>query len=80
MSLTEIKETKSELIEWIEHLSDENMLNILNGLKNSELGSGRWEDLSDAQKRHINEGIDDEENGRVISSEEFWRNLKNEDC
>lgn len=29
------------------------------------------------KKKHINEGIEDEENGRVISSEEFWKNLKN---
>jgi hypothetical protein len=33
--------------------------------------------LSDDQRRHINEGIVDEENGQTISSEEFWKNLKN---
>jgi len=36
-----------------------------------------WDLLSDDQRKHIIEGIDDEENDRAISSEEFWRNLKN---
>jgi len=77
MSLTEIEETKLNLIAWIEQLSDTSMLNILDGLKNSRTDSPRWETLSDAHKQHINEGIEDDEQGRVISSEEFWKNLKN---
>jgi len=36
-----------------------------------------WSDLPDWVKLHINEGIDDEENGRVRSSDEFWDALKN---
>ncbi len=77
MSLAEINETKSSLIAWIEQLGDENMLSFLEGLKNSRMGASEWDDLSDAQKHHIEEGIADEENGRTISSEEFWRNLRN---
>jgi RNA polymerase-binding transcription factor DksA len=77
MSIAEIKETKSKLIAWIEQLSDSNMLAVLDTLRNSKQDKDWWDDLSDAQKQHINEGIDDEENGRVISSEEFWKNLKN---
>jgi hypothetical protein len=77
MSVAEIEETKSNLIAWIEGLSDINMLTALDSLRNSNTNGDWWDDLSDAQKQHINEGIDDEENGRVISSAEFWKNLKN---
>jgi hypothetical protein len=77
MSVAEIEETKSNLIAWIEGLSDINMLNALDSLRNSNTNGDWWDDLTDAQKQHINEGIDDEENGRVISSAEFWKNLKN---
>ena len=77
MSISEIKETKSKLIAWIEQLSDSNMLAVLDTLRNSKQDKDWWDDLSDAQKQHVNEGIDDEDNGRVISSEEFWKNLKN---
>jgi hypothetical protein len=77
MSTSEIKETKAKLIAWIEQLSDSNMLAVLDSLRNSKQDKDWWGDLSDAKKQHINEGIDDEENGRVISSKQFWRNLKN---
>jgi len=33
--------------------------------------------LSEIQKQHISEGLDDVENGRTISSVEFWDRLKN---
>jgi hypothetical protein len=36
-----------------------------------------WNDLSDVVKQNINEGIADVKAGRVVSSEEFWRSLKN---
>jgi predicted transcriptional regulator len=36
-----------------------------------------WDNLSEEQKLHIIEGIEDAENGRTISSEEFWDRLKN---
>ena len=36
-----------------------------------------WSNLSEEQKLHIIDGIEDAENGRTISSEEFWDRLKN---
>jgi predicted transcriptional regulator len=77
MSVAEIKKTKSNLIAWIEQLSDSNMLMVLDGLRNARSDKDWWSDLSESQKQHIQEGIDDAENGRVISSAEFWNNLKN---
>jgi len=77
MSTAEIEQTKSNLIAWIEQLSDSYMLTALDSLRNSTTDGDWWETLSDTEKQHINEGIADEENGRVISSAEFWQNLKN---
>ena len=77
MSVAEIQETKTNLIEWINQLSDSAMLFALDSIRLSNSEGDWWENLSDAQKQHINEGIEDEENGRLMSSEEFWKRLKN---
>jgi len=77
MSIAEIKKTKSNLITWIEQLSDANMLAFLDGLRNTKSDGDWWEVLSASQKQRINEGIDDIENGRFIPSTEFWSALKN---
>ena len=77
MSTSEIKETKSNLIAWINQLSDSKMLTFLDGLRNTKSEHDWWDDLSDSQKQEINEGIADAEAGRVITSEEFWSRLKN---
>ena len=77
MSVTEIQETKSNLVAWINGLSDSKMLSFLDGLRNdTKPGHDWWDDLSEAQQQQINEGIADAEAGRVITSEEFWRRLK----
>jgi predicted transcriptional regulator len=77
MSVAELKETKSNLKAWIDQLSDNNMLHVLEGLRVTNAGKSSWDDLSEYQKQQINAGLDDIENGRVMSSEEFWSRLKN---
>ncbi|MGF7081129.1 hypothetical protein [Mucilaginibacter sp. UYCu711] len=77
MSIAEIKQTKSNLIAWIEQLSDTNMLSFLESLKDSKTSGDWWDDLSEAQRQNIDEGIKDLEEGRTISSAEFWHKLKN---
>lgn len=77
MSVAEMQKTKISLIAWIEQLSDVSMLSVLEGLKNTGSKNDWWSKLSEAQKQHINEGLDDVENGRLISSGEFWDKLKN---
>ena len=77
MSIAEIKKTKLDLIAWIEGLSDTNMLTFLDGLKNSRVAKDWWDDLTEGQQEHINEGLADAENGRTVSSEVFWNKLKN---
>jgi hypothetical protein len=77
MSVAEIKKTKLDLIAWIEQLSDTNMLTVLDGLRNSRTNKDWWDDLTEGQQRQINEGLEDAENGRIVSSVAFWEKLKN---
>ena len=77
MSITEVKETKTNLKAWIDGMSDSNMLSILDGVRAATSNKSSWDDLSEYQKENINAGLDDIDNGRVMSSEEFWKLLKN---
>jgi hypothetical protein len=77
MSVAEIKKTKSNLIAWIEGLSDTKILTALDGLRVSTGNKDWWDDLNENQKQHINEGLLDAENGRVHTSSVFWDKLKN---
>ena len=77
MSVEEIKQTKSNLIGWIEQLSDTSMLSFLESLKDSKTDNDWWDNLSKSQIERINEGLADAENGRVVSSNDFWKKLKN---
>ncbi len=78
MSVAEIKKTKTDLIAWIEQLSDVNMLTVLDGLRKSKSEKDWWDTLTENQRQHINEGLEDVENGNVVSSDTFWNRLKNE--
>ncbi|HEY8782103.1 MAG TPA: hypothetical protein VIM16_10835 [Mucilaginibacter sp.] len=77
MSVAELKETKSNLKAWIDKLSDTNMLIMLDGLRTANSDKFSWDDLSEFEKQNINEGLEDIENGRVMTSDEFWNQLKN---
>ena len=77
MSVAEVKETKSNLKAWIDQMSDTTMLFMLDSLRTSNDDNYAWENLSEAQKEHINAGLADAENDRVMSSAEFWKQLKN---
>ena len=77
MSIAEIKQTKLNLIAWIEQLSDTSTLAFLEGLKESKSDQDWWDNITESQRQNINEGIKDVEEGRTISSNEFWKQLKN---
>ena len=77
MSTAELNKTKLDLIAWINGLSDENMIRFLEGLKNSESKEDWWNQLSADQQKLVQRGIDDIENGNVISSTQFWDELTN---
>ena len=75
MSVAEVEETKSNLKAWIDQLSDVNMLSLLDGLRAVNSDNFSWDDLSEYQKQHINTGLEDIENGRILSSSEFWTKI-----
>jgi hypothetical protein len=74
MSTAEIKRTKASLIEWINQLTDYDMLFALETLRNKS-NNDWWNELSDTQKAHINEGLEDIKAGRVMTSKEMWDSL-----
>ncbi|HZY37604.1 MAG TPA: hypothetical protein VFE53_13195 [Mucilaginibacter sp.] len=74
MSTAEIKKTKANLIEWINQLTNSDTLFVLETLRNKSV-SDWWNELSDAQKEHINEGLEDIKAGRVMISKEMWDSL-----
>jgi predicted transcriptional regulator len=37
-----------------------------------------WDELTESQKQQIQEGLEDVEKGRVMTSAEFWERLKSE--
>lgn len=76
MSTADIQRTKTGLIAWIEQLSDTGMLSFLESLKDSKTNSDWWDELSVEQIKHLNEGLEDAENGRIFSSEDFWKKIK----
>jgi len=77
MSVAEIEEIKLTLISWIEELNDVNTLILIDSVKNSQSKNDWWDDLPESHKKNIQEGLDDIENGRVMTSEEFWKSFKN---
>ena len=77
MSTAELNQTKLDLIAWINRLSDENMIAFLDGLKKSKSKADWWGDLSENQQKIVRNGLDDIESGKVISSAQFWEELKN---
>jgi len=77
MSTAELNKKKLDLIAWINKLSDENIIEFLDGLKRSKTKDDWWDDLSESQQKMLQNGIDDIESGSVISSTQFWDDLKN---
>jgi hypothetical protein len=65
------------LIAWINRLSDENIIEFLDGLKESKSKNDWWDELSENQLKMLQNGIDDIENGNLIAPIQFWKDLKN---
>jgi len=78
MSIAELNQKKLDLIAWINRLSDEDIIEFLDGLKKSKSKNDWWDELSENQQKIVQNGIDDIENGNVISSTQFWKELNDE--
>ena len=77
MSAAEIKQTKKNLKAWIDDLSDTNILSMLEWVRTLNESKSFRNDLTPYEQENINAGLEDIKNGQVISSEEFWAQLKN---
>ena len=62
---------KLELIEWLSKLDDEETIQYLKIVKDSQVKDHDWwNDLTDNQKKHIEKGLSDIDEGRVRSHED----------
>lgn len=79
MKSAEYNSTRKELIQWISSLNDTSLLNFLNSIRMSRKKDNNdwWEQLSESDKKNIELGLKDLHEGKVVSSEEFWKRLKN---
>lgn len=78
MSTAELNKKKLDLIAWINELSDEHIIDFLDGLKTADTKGDWWDELSVSQQLLLKKGMNDIETGNVISSTQFWSALKND--
>jgi hypothetical protein len=73
MSTAELNKTKKELVGWIQSLTDDSLLLLLNSVKLSSEGktSDWWEELTESDRVNILSGIRDYQQGDTIDSKEF---------
>lgn len=77
MTTAELNGIKINLIDWINQLSDADLIFFLDGLRISRDNQDWWEELPTAQKKQVLAGLKDAEEGRVMDSETFWKKLNN---
>ncbi len=63
---------KFEIIEWLMKLEDKQVLDSLARLKKSFQSEDWYAELSTAQKKSLEKGIQDHKKGKYLSSKEFW--------
>src|SRR5690606_31600545 len=68
------KTLKYEIIEWITKTNDSSLLKALKSIKDSNASATAdwYEELSDQEVDSINRGIENHEQGEVLTSKEFW--------
>jgi hypothetical protein len=76
MSTTDLDKKKLDLIAWINQLSDKNTIEFLDNLKRATSKDDWWDELSVNQQKKLQNGMNDIKNGNVISSAQFWKELK----
>jgi len=79
MSTAELNGIKLDLIDWINNLSDADLILFLDGLRASTNNKDWWKELSDSDKKQIEAGMKDADEGKVMDSQSFWERLRNTD-
>ena len=67
-----IQALQIKLIEWLSSLKDESMLMQLKSVKDSVLKNDWSLDLTEVQKKKIEQGLVDMKNGNMIDSKVLW--------
>ncbi|MEQ8810438.1 MAG: hypothetical protein RIE59_15305 [Imperialibacter sp.] len=65
--------TKSQLVEWIIQLDDQELIEAISLIKESSENGDWYKSLTDKQKASIRRGQEDHKEGRSLSSEDFWQ-------
>jgi hypothetical protein len=77
MKATDLNEIKLDLIDWIDKLSDTDLIQFLDGLRISRVQNDWWEELPIDQKKQILAGLKDADEGKLMDSKMFWKRLNN---
>ena len=77
MTTAEFNLLREELTEWIQSVDDSRLLNLLNSIKLSATSANKdwWDELTDSQREEIRLGLQDYEQGNLMSSHSFWKEL-----
>ena len=72
-----IESEKKKIIEWISEIEDESTIEELKILRDVSVnGSDLWDNLSEEEKKGIDEGIKDIDEGRIASYEDVKKEVK----
>lgn len=69
----DLQAKKLQLIEWLLGLQDEQMLRRIENLKS---GKDWWDELRESDKKSIEEGLKDLEEGRVLTSDQVRKSIR----
>ena len=67
---------KMELLQWVQNLEDSTLLGSLLSVKKSYSKKDWWSELTPEQIKDIELGEKDIEQGKTMSSKEFWANYE----
>lgn len=77
MRISELNKKKLDLIARINQLLDKNTIEFLDNLVRATSKDDWWDELSDNEQIKLQNGMNDIKKGNVISSAQFWKELKN---
>ncbi|MGO4707663.1 hypothetical protein AB4Y90_00845 [Chryseobacterium sp. 2TAF14] len=67
----ELQTKKLELIHWLSSINDLKIIDKISKIRKEE--KTWWDGISEAEKKMIEEGLEDIENGNIISHEDFLK-------
>ena len=63
---------RSDIADWILGLENEELLETLRLIKEEYAKKDWYSELDENQRKSIDQGLTDHENGRTLGSKEFW--------